>query len=122
MGVNDDCIGKYSGVVIHSTLKPAVHIANCVKKANQMLGMIQRTITYKKPKRILLLMYKCLVTSHLEYAVQAWSPHQLGHIRLIEDVQRRFTIMIPELKSLTYEAKLTRITLTTLEIRRIRDD
>ena len=38
---------KYLGVVIHSTLKPAAHIANCVKKANQMLGMIQRTITYK---------------------------------------------------------------------------
>ena len=31
---------KYLGVVIYSTLKPAAHIANCVKKANQMLGMI----------------------------------------------------------------------------------
>ena len=36
---------KDLGVVIDSTLKPAAHIANCVKKANQMLGMIQRTIT-----------------------------------------------------------------------------
>ena len=42
-------------------------------------------------------MYKSLVRLHLEYAVQAWSPHQLGHIRLIEGVQRRFTRMIPEL-------------------------
>ena len=39
---------KDLGVVIHSTLKPAAHIANCVKKANQMLGMIQRTITKLK--------------------------------------------------------------------------
>ena len=99
---------KDLGVVIHSTLKPAVHIANCVKKANQMLGMIQRTITYKN-KRILLLMYKTLVRPHLEYVVQAWSPHQLGHIRLIEGVQRRFTRMIPELKSLTYEARFKRL-------------
>ena len=68
---------KDLGVVIHSTLKPAAHIANCVKKANQMLGMIQRTITYKN-KRILLLMYKSLVRPHLEYAVQAWSPHQIN--------------------------------------------
>ena len=112
---------KDLGVVIHSTLKPAAHIANCVKKANQMLGMIQRTITYKN-KIILLLMYKSLVRPHLEYAVQAWSPHQLGHIRLIEGVQRRFTRMIPELKSLTYEARLKRLNLTTLEIRRIRGD
>ena len=75
--------------VIDSTIKPAVHIANCVKKENQMLGMIQRTITYTK-KKILLLMYKSLVIPHLEYAVQAWSPHQIGHIRLIEGVQQRF--------------------------------
>ena len=30
--------------------------------------------------------------------------------------------MIPELKSLTYEARLKRLNLTTLEIRRIRGD
>ena len=109
--------------MIHSTLRPAPHIANCVRKANQMLGMIQRTITYKN-KRILLLMYKSLVRQHLEYVVQDWSPHQLGHIRLIEGVQRRFTRMIPELKSLPYEGRLKRLNdnLTTLEIKRIRGD
>ena len=67
---------KDLGIVIHSTLKSAAHIANCVKKANQMLGMIQRTIAYKN-KRIILLMYKSLDRPHLEYAVQVWSPHQL---------------------------------------------
>ena len=29
---------KDLGVVIDSTIKPAAHIANCVKKANQMFG------------------------------------------------------------------------------------
>ena len=39
---------KDIGVVFQSTLKHAAHsIANCVKKANQMLRMIQRTIPYK---------------------------------------------------------------------------
>ena len=47
---------------------------------------------------------------------------EIGHIRLIEGVQRRFTRMIPELKSLPYEARLKRLNLTTLEIRRIRGD
>ena len=70
----DDESEKDLGVVIHSTLKLAAHIANCVKKANQMLGMIQRTIAYKN-KRILLLMYKSLVRPHLEYAVQAVQYH-----------------------------------------------
>ena len=67
-------------------------------------------------------MYKSLVRPHLEYAVQAWSPHQLGHIRLIEGVQRRFTRMVPELKSLTYEARINRLNLITLEIIIIRGD
>ena len=44
------------------------------------------------------------------------------HIKLIEGVQRRFARMIRELKSLTYEARLKRLNLTTLEIRRIRGD
>ena len=67
-------------------------------------------------------MYKSFVRPHLEYAVQAWSPHPLGHIRLIEGVQRRFTRMIPELKSLPYEGRLKRLNLTTLNISRIRGD
>ena len=58
-------------------------------------------------------MNKSLVRPHLEYAVQAWSPHQIGHIRLIERVQQRFTRMISELKSLPYEARLKRLNLTT---------
>ena len=44
-----------------------------------MLGIIQRIITYTN-KRILLRMYDSLVRQHLEYAVQAWSPHQLHMI------------------------------------------
>ena len=44
---------KDLGVVIHSTLKPAAHITNCVNKANQMLGMIQRTITYSISEQLI---------------------------------------------------------------------
>ena len=50
------------------------------------------------------------------------TPHQLGHIRLIEGMQRRFTRIIPELNSLPYEGRLKRLNPTTLEIRRIRGD
>ena len=53
---------KDLGVVIYSTLKPAAHIANCVKKANQMLGMIQTTITYKTRE------YYCL-------CIRVWLDH-----------------------------------------------
>ena len=84
-GYNNPCLGytmggeklmmteleKKLGVVIHSTLIPAEHIAICVKKENQMLGMIQKTIIYKNKRILLLMTYKSLVRPHLEYAVQA---------------------------------------------------
>ena len=38
------------GVTIHKSLKPSCHIAHCVKRANQMLGMIRRAFQYKDRK------------------------------------------------------------------------
>ena len=36
---------------------------------------------------------------HLESGVEAWNPHQLEDVRKIENVQRRFTRLIPNLKA-----------------------
>ncbi len=44
------------------------------------------------------------------------------HIKKIERVQRLGTKMIPGFKELTYEERLRRLELTTLEERRIRGD
>ena len=81
------------------------HIAHCVKKANQMLGMIRRSFHYKDRKTMLLL-YKSMVRPHLEYAVQAWCPNKVSDIKLLEEVQRRFTKCISELNKLPYEMRL----------------
>ena len=109
------------GVSIHTSLKPSCHIAHCVKRANQMLGMIRRSFQYKDRKTMLLL-YKSMVRPHLEYAVQAWCPNKISDIKLLEGVQRRFTKCIPELNKLPYEMRLKKLNLTTLETRRIRGD
>ena len=93
-------------------IKPSCHIAHCVKKANQMLGMIRRSFHYKDRKTMLLL-YKSMVRPHLEYAVQAWCPNKISDIKLLEGVQRRFTKCIPELSKLPYEMRLKNLNLTT---------
>jgi len=36
-------------------------------------------------------LYKALVRSHLEYAVQVWSPYTVAYITKIEKVQMRAT-------------------------------
>ena len=61
---------RYLGVTIHKSLKPSCHIAHCVKKANQILGMIRWYFHYKNRKTMLLLC-KSMVRPHLAYAVQA---------------------------------------------------
>jgi ribonucleases P/MRP protein subunit RPP40 len=51
-----------------------------------------------------------------------WSPYLAGDIKLLEQVQHRATKMIPQLSHLSYEDRLKRLNLTTLEQRRERGD
>jgi len=43
-----------------------------VKKANIVLGMIKRNISFKS-KDVIIRLYKALVRPKLEFCVQAWS-------------------------------------------------
>ena len=54
-------------------MKPSKQCAAARSKANRVLGLINRTLTYKNETNIKNL-YKALVRPHLEYAVQAWAP------------------------------------------------
>ena len=91
------------------------------KKANQVLGLIYRTFSNKN-KNIIIKLYKSLVRTHLDYCCQVWRPHLQKDIDLLEIVQKRVTEMIPECKELSYEERLRKVGLTTLQTRRIRAD
>ena len=73
-------------------------------------------------KEIILNLYKQLVRPHLDYAAQAWSPFYEKDKFLLEQVQRRATRLIPEVRNLPYHLRLKHLGLTTLELRRIRGD
>jgi len=90
-------------------------------KASKALGIIARTISFKD-KVILLKLYKSLVRPHLEYSVSAWLPYYAKDKALIERVQHRFTRMIPGFKKFTYEDRIARLGLWSLEERRNRAD
>ena len=109
------------GVKINETLSPSAHIADIVKKANQVMGSIRRTIEYKNKNNIVCL-YKSLVRPHLEYCQQAWRPYYQQDIDNIEKVQRRMTRMINGMGEFSYEERLRKTGLVTLEMRRLRSD
>ena len=86
-----------------------------------MLGLIKRNFKYLDEKTFILL-YKSLVRSHLEYALNVWFPYRKGLINEIESIQRRATKLIPNLKKLTYVERLKHLKLPTLVYRRFRGD
>ena len=66
-------------------------------------------------------LYKVFVRPHLEYAVQAWCPYTAKDIDVLEKVQKRFVRQLSSISG-SYEDKLKKIGLTTLEDRRVRGD
>ena len=96
---------KDLGIIVDSKLKFQKHISAKVNKANQMWGTIKRTFRYMN-KDIFKKLFSAHVRSHLEYAVQFWSPYLRKNINQIESVQRRATKYIPGLRDLSYSRRL----------------
>jgi len=112
---------KDLGVIISKDLKVSKQCSAAYSKANKMLGVINRTITYKSTD-IMLRLYKSVVRPHLEYCTSAWSPHYVKDKELTERIQHRFTRMIPEIKDLPYDKRLQQLNLWNSKGRRIRAD
>ena len=112
---------KDVGVVVSSDMKVSEQCGIAARKGNQILGLIRRNIAYRD-KRLIIPLYISLVRPHLEYCIQAWRPHMRKYIDKLERVQRRATRLISEISQLSYEERLQKCRLTTLETRRIRGD
>ena len=110
---------KDLGITMNANMKVSEQCRIAASKGNQVLGMIRRNITYKE-KRLIIPLYKAIVSPHLEYCIQAWSPYLKKDIDMLEKIQRRATKLIPGLRDLTYEERLKECGLTTLDTRRLR--
>ncbi|XP_071160785.1 uncharacterized protein B0403.1-like [Mytilus edulis] len=109
---------KDLGVNIDSKLKFDKHIQTQVNKVNQLVGLIRRSFKYLDYKSFCLL-FKSLAGPHLAYASSVWSPYKKKDIDSVENVQRRVTKMLRNLKDLSYEDRLKHLKLPTLRYRRL---
>ena len=76
---------KDLGVTMNANMKVSEQCRIAASKANQVLGMIRRNITYKD-KSLIVPLCKAIVIPRLEYCIQAWKD-----IDMLEKVQRRAT-------------------------------
>ena len=109
------------GLIFSSDLKVSQHISVVVSKANRVLGLILNTFEYLDLNTFRIL-YCTFVRPLLEYAVATWNPYLSKDVVALELIQRRATKRAPGLRNLSYEQRLNKLNLTTLEERRVRGD
>ena len=112
---------KDIGVIIHKTLKPTAQCTKAAGTANGVLGQMARALHVRDAKTWSKL-YITYIRPHLEYSTPAWNPWTRKDIQQLEKVQERALRQITTLGHLTYQEKLDRLGLTTLEERRVRSD
>jgi len=83
--------------------------------------MVRRTFRHLDIEDFLVI-YKTHIRPHLEYCIQAWTPHLLKDIEVLERVQKAATHLVPKLRKYTYPVRLQKLGITSLKDRRERGD
>ena len=109
------------GLQIDRELKFDQQVEMVANKANKMLGLIRRSFTYLDEPTIKTL-YTSLVRHILEYGNVTWAPTLKRDQQMIENIQRRTTKLVSELKNLEYGDRLKTLKLPSLYYRRATGD
>ena len=116
-----DSTEKDLGIWFQNNMTFNEHITYVVNRCNKLLGLIKRSFK-SLDKDSFLTLYKSLVRSIIDYGGSVYFPTTKKNIQLIENIQRRATKLLPELKDLTYSERLEGLNLPTLHYRRKRYD
>lgn len=112
------------GVTFDSSLNFKPQFANIVLKATQLMGFIWRKNKIIKNKQIMITLFKSIVLPVIEYASTVWMSPMAPEMKLLEQIQRKFTRMIlkippnPSLPNyMNYNTRLTKLNLLSIDQR-----
>ena len=112
---------KDLGIFIDPNLDFKKHIKNTVKKASFSSYKILKNFSFKSAS-VLIPLFKTLIRPVLEYGNTIWSNGIKKYMTKVENVQRKYTKHVKGLNKLTYEERLIKLQLPSLEYRQIRGD
>lgn len=112
---------KDLGVIVDGNLQFKEHINRIVHNASCRASLILKCFQ-SHDINLLRRAFIVYVRPLLEYNSPVWSPHSVGEIKALESVQRRFTKKLPGISELNYENRLKKLSLETLEFRRLKVD
>ena len=112
---------KDLGVTISSSLSFGKHIRKITGETYNILRNIKLAFNYIDEEMMKKLIVS-IIRPRLEYAAVLWSPHLKKDVRTLERIQRVATKIPYSLENISYEERLERLGLTTLEKRRERGD
>ena len=107
------------GVTVSEDLSWRQHYVNLTTKGRRMSQWVLSVFSGRDAE-LMITLYKSLVRSTMEYCSPLWCPQQVGDIKLLESVQRRFTAKISGLQDSNYWERLKILGLMSLQRRRER--
>ena len=119
--INSEDVTHDLGVHVSVNCETSSHVEKIAKKAHGVLSQIHRA-TVVRDSQTFVRMYSTFVRPILESSAPAWNPHLRGDIVELEKVQKRAFRMISDMGNLSYEGKLKKLNVQSLESRRTRGD
>jgi hypothetical protein len=112
---------KDLGITISNNLKFSYHINQKCIVAHKIACLIRRVFV-TTDVNFLMQMFNTYVRPHLEYGSQVWNPYLTKDITNLENVQRRYTKRLANLRDIPYSNRLYILKQDSLESRRFFND